>query len=137
MELNTFGAVMGFAVDYDQRASEWYSNAAALAQGAQLKAKLQELGEVRAKRKKLMERVRRENVTEMILEPISGLDSAAFEVSTALPTKDAEILSAAKVREASAERFYAAASAKLSIPEVSRIFKKIARDIAEYRVGLE
>ena len=136
MELNTFGAVMGFAVDYEHRAGEWYGRAAAAAQGAELKTKLGELGEARAKRKKLIERVRRENVTEMILEPISGLDGAAFEVDGPVPTGDAELLRLAMSREEKAEQFYLAASAKLSIPEVARIFKKIARDIADCRAGL-
>jgi hypothetical protein len=136
MELNTFGAVMGFAVDLEQRAGEWYARAASSASPA-LAARLQELGEARAKRKKLMERVRRENVTEMILEPISGLDGAPYEADAQVGAGDTELLRQALLREEQAEQFYLAASAKLSIPEVARIFKKVARAVAESRAGLQ
>lgn len=137
MELKTFGGVMGFAVDYEQRAADWYSRAADAAQDASLKATLVSLGEAHAKRKKLMERVRRENVTEMILEPIAGLSSEPFEPGDATPGVRDEIKSLALKREELAEQFYATAAGKLSIPEVARIFKKIAREIEERRQSLQ
>lgn len=136
MNLNTFGGVMGFAVDYEGQAADWCVSAAAKAADARLKAWLTQVAEARAKRKKLMERVRRENVTEMILEPIVGLTSEPFEPGGAPPGTDAELRQSALKREELAEQFYLAASAKVSIPEVARIFRRIAREIAECRQAL-
>jgi hypothetical protein len=73
MELATFGAVLTFAIDFEARLGALYT-----ALGASIPAMAAEMAQgaaACARRGTLLERVRRENVTEMILEPIHGYDS--------------------------------------------------------------
>ena len=62
--LNTFGAVFTFAIDLETRLSAYYSDI-----GDSVMASAAD------KRRKKLERVRRENVVEITLEPITGLDA--------------------------------------------------------------
>ena len=68
-------------------------------------------------------RLRNELVTEMILAPIVGVDSDNYTVawSHAIPAGAREI-------EDAGRRFYADAGPKLSVPEATRAFKKLAQE---------
>jgi hypothetical protein len=76
-----------------------------------------------------MEQTRRENVTEMILEPIAGLYQEEYEVTVKelAPGADAEILKMALLLEERDQRFFSDSSAALDSPEVARIFRKVAQ----------
>ena len=76
MELGTFGAILGFAMDLEERAAGFYE---AGAQGG-LEGPFGELARGSYKRLRRLERARREWVVEMILEPITGLYSGAYPV---------------------------------------------------------
>ena len=79
---------------------------------------------------KTVQRTRRENVTEMILEPIKGFVRAPFcEVCQAAPGMTAEdALAAAKRLEDRAVRYYSEAAAKIkALPEVARALKILAK----------
>ncbi|HHX65904.1 MAG TPA: hypothetical protein GX702_13565, partial [Chloroflexi bacterium] len=83
------------------------------------------------RRARLLERTRRENVTEMILEPIQGFDSEDYGLPTAdLPTADADAATTARRAAQVAADFYTAGAGHLSIPEVKRIFQRLAREHA-------
>jgi hypothetical protein len=84
-------------------------------------------------------RVRSEHVTEMILEPITGLFRKEYEVhlNQADLKDDAGLLRTALTLEAREKIFFEEASAKVPLPEVARIFKKIARKKEENLTKLQ
>jgi rubrerythrin len=77
----------------------------------------------------LMEQTRRENVTEMILEPITGLHQEDYEIDVKVldKMKDVDLLKIALILEESEKKFFHDASSRVSLPEVARIFQKIAQ----------
>lgn len=131
MELGTFGAVLTFAISFEQHLAASYRQMLANAPAA-LSGSLTQAAEAAAKRGKLLERVRRENVAEMILEPIREFASEEYalaEVPGAGSAAD-DFAGALRQAEQTAERFYTVGAQKLSIPEVKRIFERLAKEHA-------
>lgn len=128
MELNKFGAVLTFAIEMEERSIPFYES---LAQAGSGEAPGNEVGRVR-KRLSRLERMRRELVNEMMLEPIRdfhapdlpdlGVDRADSDVMKLKLNQRAEELAATR------SRFYADAAEKLSViaPAVTRAFKRMA-----------
>jgi hypothetical protein len=129
MELGTFGAVMGFALQVVTQSAEFYETVGDRAKGPELKEVLKALQDGANRDRATMEQTRRENVTEMILEPIAGLRPEEYEVriGEVAPEADAEILKTALLLEERDQRFFRDASAKLPLPEVARLFRKVAK----------
>ena len=128
MFLSTFGAMMGFAAEMAGRREELYRAMAEQAQDPVLKDLFQVLAGEEGKNRVLMVRARRENVTEMILEPVAGLRPEAYEVDIEVSqlTEDVSLLKAALMIEEREKRFFQDASSKVPLPEVARIFRKAA-----------
>jgi hypothetical protein len=79
---------------------------------------------------KTVQRIRRENVTEMILEPVKDFARASFceECAEAAVLTAAEVLKAAQRLEARAERYYIEAAGKLqALSEVSRALRTLGK----------
>jgi hypothetical protein len=129
MELGTFGAVMEFASQVATRSAGYYEAACVRAQGQELREVLKTLRDGARKDRAAIEQIRRENVTEMILEPIAGLHRDEFEAvpGEAASATDAEILATALLLEERDRRFFQDSSAKLPLPEVARAFRRVAR----------
>ena len=129
MALTTFGAIMGFAAGMAKRGQEAYQAALGKAKAPALRDALQELVKEEGKNHSLMEMTRREHVTEMILEPIAGLRQEDYEMEVVVPEQatDADLLSIARVVEETQRKFFADCSGKIPLPEVTRIFQKVAR----------
>jgi len=127
MALNTFGAIMAFALDLVTETGECYKTLAQRAKDGELRESLEELARDEARSKARIEEKRRLNVTEMMLEPISGLlkDAYQMEIATSEAAGDREILGLAKALEEREKRYFHDASAKVPLPEVARFFKKI------------
>jgi rubrerythrin len=131
MELGTFGAILTFALDFEGRITRFYQAAAAGAAG-EAGAAFAELTAEGEKRAKVLERTRRECVAEMILEPISDFRSEDFPVEAVTSAANAaEWVKTALKIEVVAEKFYSTASAKVTVPEVARILKKVAKQHSE------
>src|SRR3972149_6890483 len=79
MELGTFGAVRAFASQAVTQSAEFYETARERAKGPELKDVLKSLQDGANRDRATMEQTRRENVTEMILEPIAGLRREEYE----------------------------------------------------------
>jgi rubrerythrin len=124
MELGTFGAIMRFAMDMEQQAAEFYEEAA---RGG-LKGAFGELASGSRKRLRRLERARREFVTEMILESISGLDGEAYRVDLDPEANEAGLLRQVQALEEASARFYRDAAEKMPIREVVRLFQRLARE---------
>ena len=129
MALTTFGAIMKFAGEIASQNEEIYQDLIQKAKDQPLKVLLQELAGEEGKNRTLMERTRRENVTEMILEPITGLRQEEYEIQpkTSEPLADADILRVIVRYEERAKRFFQDASAKVPLPEVARTFRKVVQ----------
>jgi rubrerythrin len=129
MALSTFGAIMGFSVEMVQQTEAFYKTMVQKAKDPMLKEAFQVLLEEERKNYSLMEKTRRENVTEMILEPIAGLHRGDYEIEMKAmdQTKDVDLLKMALILEERGRRFFSEVSDKLPLPEVGRIFRKMAQ----------
>ena len=129
MALSTFGAIMGFASEMIGSALDIYKIAIGKAIDPNLKETLQALLKEEEKNYSLMEQTRRENVTEMILEPITGLRQEDYEMDVKLSdhTKDVDLLKVALALEEKEKKFFIDSSAKVPLPEVARIFRKVVK----------
>jgi len=129
MALNTFGAIMGFAAEMVQQTEAFYETMIQKVKDPILREALQVLLEEEGKNYSLMEKTRRENVTEMILEPIAGLHPGDYEIEAKVmdQTKDVDLLKTALILEGREQRFFSEVSDKVPLPEVGRIFRKVAQ----------
>ena len=139
MALSTFGAIMGFAAEMVGKAGETYEVLCEKARDPVLKASLKELAGEAAKNHSLMEKTRRENVTEMILEPITGLEQDDYGVDLKGPSQadDKDLLKIALLLEERSKRFFQDASSKVPLPEVARIFRKVGQKKEENLTKLQ
>jgi len=129
MALSTFGAIMGFAAEIIGKTKEAYETFAGKTRNPMLRETLQAFSTEEGKNLSLMERTRRENVTEMILEPVTGLHQEDYEVKSKISDQegDADVLRAVIILEERERKFFHDAAAKIPLPEVARIFRKIAQ----------
>jgi hypothetical protein len=112
MSLNTFGAVLSHAIQLEADLAAYYQKI-----GQSERAKDAD------KRKSKLERVRREHVLEITLEPIEGLQEADY----ALNLEDASA-SGQQAVEQSAARFYHAAAPKINVLQARRALEKCAQE---------
>jgi hypothetical protein len=131
-ELGTFGAIMGFALELEGQAAAFYEAAAR----ESLAARFDELAAGARKRQKRLERVRRENVSEMILESITGLEEATYRVELDPEADEGGLRQQAIALEKATQRFYLDAGAKLPLKDVTRIFKRLARENGRHAAEL-
>jgi hypothetical protein len=139
MSLGTFGAVLGFAAEMVGRSLNFYRAAVQKVEDSVVKEALEKLMSEGGKILALMEKTRRENVTEMILEPVTGLAREEYEMETAISgrEKEADFLKAALGIEKMEEKFFRDASARMPFAEVARIFRKIAQKKEKNLAALE
>jgi len=129
MALSTFGAIMGFAAEMIQQTETIYKTIIQEAKDPALKEALQALLGEEGKNHSLMEKTRRENVTEIILEPIAGLHQGDYEIEMKVmdQPQDVDLLKMALTLEEREQRFFSDVSDKVPFPEVVRIFRKVAQ----------
>ena len=139
MALTTFGAIMGFATEITGQAGEVYKALAQKAKGPTLREVFQVLSAEEGKSRSLMEKTRRENVTEMILEPITGLrqEDYGIDLKVVDPMDDADLLRAALILEEREKKFFNDVSIKVPLPEVARIFRKMVQKKQENLTKLQ
>ena len=133
MELGTFGALIGFAIELEASSADFYDRAKRARPGGLAEETFARLAAQASKNKILLERTRRENVAEMILEPIAGIGREDYiaDLTLANVAGIPEIISRALDLEDRAQRFYTVAAEKVSLPEVKRIFTRLAEKRAE------
>ena len=130
MPLENFGSILGFAEQLEKKDRDFYQKAIENPESAAYKALFETFAADAKKHIKLVERTRRENVTEMILEPIRGFSRASFSEDCGQPDgmNASEIVKAARCMEDRANRYYAEAAEKIKAqPEVSRALKRIGK----------
>ena len=126
MALNSYGTIMAHAIAIEDSLTRFYQKFADQDEAFGDYAKRY------AKRKTRIEAVRKDYVTEMILEPISGLNIEDYTVQPDEQVVDRAAMLAEAIRlEAIAENFYAETSLKLNVTEAIRTFQKFAQENAE------
>jgi len=136
MKLGTIGAVLSFALEREK------STIAFLDDVLQRKpSQTEELTAVRiikAKHLRAIEQLRRESVTEMILEPIEGLDSDDFPPAVRPPAgvaSDYQRLLVAAEKDVA--RYLTDAVPKVTQKDIARMLKKIAQEKEELVKSLQ
>jgi hypothetical protein len=109
--LNSFGAVFAFAIDLESRLSEYYQSAGQA-----------ELAQAADKRRKTLERVRRENVVEITLEPIDGLDEADYALNLDDTSADGQ-----RAVAETAARFYRDVVPKINVRQAQRSLERCGK----------
>lgn len=112
--LNTFGAILSYAAEMEAQLCDWYSG---MGEAARAKAA--------DKRRKKLERVRRENVVEITLEPIAGLDAADYALDLADVSQEGQ----AAVKDVAA-RFYRDVAPKINVRAAQRALERCGREHA-------
>jgi len=140
MPLENFGSILNFAEELELQDLGFYKTVAESPACADHKGMFTEFAAAIEKNVKAVQRTRRENVTEMILEPIKGFVRAPFceECGAAsLMTAD-EALKTARRLEDRAVRYYTEAATKIKAqPEVARALKVIGKKHAAHLAKLQ
>ncbi len=113
--LNTFGAILTHAVNLETSLRDFYQQAGNV-----------ERAKAADKRRQTMERIRRETVLEITLEPIDGLDEADYVL-----TVDDLSARAQQAVEGTAARFYADVAPKINVRQAQRALERAAKEHQE------
>ena len=139
MDLQNFGGILSFAAELEAQDVAFYRAAADNPACEKYKALLEEFATDEKKNEKNMLRARRENVTEMILEPIQDFTSEPFITNreSAHEMNAEAVLAKATELEEKAEQFYLQAAEKIkALPEVSRALERNAKRRSAHRQRL-
>jgi len=130
MPLNNFGSICNFAEAMEKLIMTFYESAAANPACTDAADRYRQFARNSRKHIQTLQRTRRENVTEMILEPIQDFYRAPYALEYADPAgrTPEEIRADARRIEETAEAFYQAAMEKIrALPEVARALKTIGK----------
>jgi rubrerythrin len=130
MPLENFGSILNFAEELENQDQQFYAAAAENPACATHRTLFAELGADAARNLEAVQRIRRENVTEMILEPVRDFERGSFceACAGAAGMSAAEALETATRLEARADRYYTEAAGKLkTLVEVARALKTLGK----------
>ncbi len=140
MSLGTFGVVLKFAMELETMAATYYETATTITQNQELKSIFESRIVQGQRRIQTLMRVRRENTTEMILEPITGLSSQKYRPHTECPPgcPDDQLIQLALTMEDQIQQFYVDAAEKISfLSEAADIFERLAEENANNKKRLQ
>lgn len=112
--LNTFGAVLSYAIQLESNLAVYYQHVGDAARASDAE-----------KRKHKLERVRRENIVEITLEPIEGLHEADY-----VPNFDDTSPTGQSAVEQIAARFYGDAAPKINVKQAQRALERCGQEHA-------
>jgi len=130
MPLQNFGSILNFAEELETQDREFYGLAAGNPACGEYRPLFAELEADAARNAREVQRIRRENVTEMILEPVQDFSRGSFceACEDAAGMGAAEALETATRLEARADRYYAEAAEKLkTLTEVARALRTLGK----------
>lgn len=139
MLLSSFGAILTFAESLESGDAAFYRSVCESPGGGEQQSLFERFAAEGQKNVKNIQRTRRENVTEMILEPIQDFTREPFVVDPGDPSAmdPSQTLEAARLLETRAAAFYQAASEKIrALPEVSRALKRLGKKRKERLAAL-
>ena len=110
--LNTFGSILTYAINLETNLRDYYEG-----------AEDADRAKAADKRRQKLERVRREYVLEITLEPIEGLDEGDYDLN--FDDTSAEGQSAL---EKTAAQFYTDSAPKINVRQAQRALEKCAKE---------
>jgi len=140
MELGTVGAILTYAIRLEGHSVDFDEQAASATGDEPTREVFLSLAEAKGKRKKVVERSRREFVNEMLLEPIEGLEGSdgLFEMLPLPGLNQRRLLRLARGLEEDCQRQYSAVTAKIShLPQLARVFRKLGEGNRDHMSRLE
>ncbi len=117
MSLTQFGSILTFAVNLENQLSQFYEKASM--QGGIHSEEFSRRAKACIKRIRRLERSRRENVTEITLEPIEGLNAADYQLDL---TNDVDVI------EERIVRFYSDVIPKINVLESRRVLTRCQKE---------
>jgi rubrerythrin len=132
VSLATFGAILSYALMLEGDAADFYEARARASQDSLAAA----LAAASRKRIDRLQRLRREGVSEMILEAIHGFEEADFPLQGRSGGGEEPWSARATAVEQTRQRFFETAAAKVPIREVSRQFERMAKENAQAVIRL-
>ena len=112
---------MTYAIDLEDKLAAFYEDAAK--SGGVLTEEFSSRATTCHKRKRKLEQSRRENVLEITLEPIEGLDAADYQLDLTAVSPQA-----INTIEETVIRFYADVTPKINILESRRVLKRCQKE---------
>ena len=134
MPLINFGSILSFAEELEKQDLSFYSDAGLNEKCNAYSAHFSQFAKQAQTNIKNIQRLRRENVTEMILENIEGFTRAPYceECGQVAEMEIDEVLATARRLEDRSIRYYTAAAEKLkALSEVGRALKLLGKKHAE------
>ena len=139
MPLENFGSILNFAEKLEKQDQEFFSAAADNPACEEYREMFTQFANDSDKNVKTVLRTRRENVTEMILEPIRDFIRGPYceECAEAGSMSAEDTLATANRLVDRADRYYTEAAAKIkALPEVARALKTISKKHKAHREKL-
>ncbi len=121
VSLTQFGSILTFAANLEGQLAEYYENASKEA-GIHTE-EFSRRAKACIKRKRRLERSRRENVTEITLEPIEGLNATEYKLD--LANCFPQVIDA---NEENIMRFYSDVTPKINVLESRRVLKRCQKE---------
>jgi hypothetical protein len=113
--LNTYGAILTFAIELESQIHDYYAGIGN-----------HERADDADKRRSKLERVRRENVVEITLEPIAGLDETNYALNVADTSEAGQ-----NAVEILAARFYNDVAPAINVRQAQRALERCGKEHAE------
>lgn len=137
MELGTAGSILSFAIELEEKALEFYQKSLDKEITPDAKEVLETIHRQHRKTNKTLNRMRKENVTEMILEPIHGFQSDDYILDISDPIDIEGILAAAEKLEEMLHEFLNSAAMKVSfLPDMSQLLVELGNKNRRNMVSL-
>ncbi|MFX0092919.1 MAG: hypothetical protein ACFFBD_14265 [Candidatus Hodarchaeota archaeon] len=121
MSLTQFGSIMTFAINLENQLAKFYDEVAET--GGIHAEEFSRRANACRKRKRKLERSRRENITEMTLEPIAGLNADNYALDLANDS-----LTSINAIEKIVIRFYTDVAPKINVLESRRILERCKKE---------
>ena len=130
MNLGTAGAILSYALELEAKTNKFYENILSRDLNSSVRETFEAIRKHHRKITKKLDRMRKENVTEMILEPIHNHDRDDYSIRVHGSTDIIDIMTTSKHIEETLEEFLLASAEKASfLPEMSQMLKDLAKKI--------
>jgi hypothetical protein len=129
MELGTTGAILTYALQLERQLHSFYEFIQDKSFTEKLKEVIESFQKTQRKGEKILQRLLRENITEMILEPIHDFDSKEYSLSLESSNikSEEELIFLLKRIQNILHLFFQKAAEKTSfLPNVSSTFNRLA-----------
>ncbi len=134
MFLETLGATIKFALNQETVLLDFFQSMQINSKNENLKKIIDRLYQLSTRNLKRLKRIRRENTTEMILEPIKGLEKSKFTFDKVVVNEisELEVVNCLKNYLTRIILFYSESAEKISfIGEVSYVFEQFKEKYQE------